>query len=123
MAITLTTNARNAACAAVVALPNAGAAAGKLRIRGSTTTLCDITLQDPAFGAPSTGTATANGLPLVGTWAADGTPDNFQVLDSDGNVCWSGTAGTSGADAILSSVTALTGGLVTVTSFSHGQPA
>ncbi len=123
MAITLSTTARNAACAAVVALPNQGSGPGKLRIRGGSTTLCDITLADPAFGAPSTGTATAAGLPLSGTGAANGTADNFQILDSDGNVLWSGTAGTSGTDAILSSTTIAIGGTVTVTSFTHGQPA
>jgi hypothetical protein len=123
MAITLSTAARNAACTAVVILPDAGAGVGKLRIRGSSTTLCDIALQKPCFGSPSTGTATAAGLPLSGTWSANGTADNFQVLDSNNNVIWSGTAGTSGADAILSSVTAAIGGVVTVTSFTHGQPA
>lgn len=123
MAVTLSTAARNAACDAVVDLVDGGAAAGKVRIRASSTTLVDITLSDPAFGAASSGVATAAGLPLSGTAGAAGTADNFQVLDSDNNVIWSGTAGTSGTDMILDNTSIANGQTVNLTAFTHTQPA
>lgn len=123
MAVTLSTAARNAACDAVVDLVDAGSGAGKVRIRASTTTLVDIALADPAFGAASTGTATAASLPRSGTAAAGGTADNFQVLDSDNNVIWSGTAGTSGTDMILDNTSIANGQTVNLTAFTHTQPA
>lgn len=123
MAVTLSTTARNAACDAVVDLVDGGAAAGKVRIRASSTTLVDITLSDPAFGAASSGVATAAGLPKSGTAVAAGTADNFQVLDSDNNVIWSGTAGTSGTDMILDNTSIANGQTVNLTAFTHTQPA
>lgn len=123
MAVTLATAARNAACDAVVDLVDAGAGAGKVRIRASSTTLVDIALADPAFGAASSGTATAASLPRSGTASAGGTADNFQVLDSDNNVIWSGTAGTSGTDMILDNTSIANGQTVNLTAFTHTQPA
>lgn len=123
MAVTLGTPARNAACDAVVDLLDAGSGAGKVRIRASTTTLVDITLADPAFGSASTGVATAASLPKSGTAGATGTADNFQVLDSDNNVVWSGTAGTSGTDMILDNTSIANGQTVNLTAFTHTQPA
>ena len=123
MAITLGTTARNAACDAVVDLVDGGSGAGKVRIRASTTTLVDIALADPAFGAASAGVASAAGLPKSGTASAGGTADNFQVLDSDNNVLWSGTAGTSGTDMILDNAVIASGQTVNLTAFTHTQPA
>src|SRR5688572_3362938 len=102
MAITLSTKARNAACDAVCALPNEGTGPGKLRIRASSTTLVDIPLNDPAFGAAATGVATADITPALSAAAtAAGVADNYQVLDSDNEVMWDGTVGESGADLNL----------------------
>lgn len=123
MAVTLSTAARNAACDAVVDLVDGGSGAGKVRIRASSTTLVDITLSDPAFGSASGGVATASGLPKSGTAGASGTADNFQVLDSDNNVIWSGTAGTSGTDMILDNTSIASGQTVNLTAFTHTQPA
>lgn len=123
MAITLSTAARNAACDAVVDLVDAGGGAGKVRIRASTTTLCDITLANPAFGSASVGVATAAGMPKTGTAGATGTADGFQILDSTGAVLWSGTAGTSGTDMVLDNTSIASGQTVNLTSFTHTQPA
>ena len=123
MAVTLSTAARNAACDAVVDLVDAGSGAGKVRIRQSSTTLCDVTLADPAFGNAATGVATAADLPKSGTAVAAGTADNFQVLDSDNTVIWSGTAGESAADMILDNSDIANGQTVNITSFTHTQPA
>jgi hypothetical protein len=126
MAITLSTKARNAACDAVVALPNEGSGAGKIRIRASSTTLVDIPFNDPAFGAASTGVATADNDPaLSGTATGPGTADNYQVLDSDDEVMWSGAVSESGGggDCILQNTDIAVDQVVTITSFTHTTPA
>lgn len=123
---TLQTTARNAACNGTVDLLDAGTGAGKFRIRAGTTTICDITLQDPAFGnagASVIGRADCSGLPLAGTAVSGGTPDNYQALDSDGNVHWSGTCGIAGADAIIDTATIALGQVVSLLSWTHSQPA
>lgn len=125
MAITLSTAARNAACDAVVDLIDAGAGAGKLRIKDvSNNILCSITLADPAFGAAATGVATAAGLPKSGTGtAAAGTgtaATQFDVVDSDDNVVWTGTIP---ANLTLDNVSIAENQTVTITSWTHTQPA
>ena|ERR1041384_1925702 len=123
MSVTLSTAARNAACDGVVDLVDQGSGAGKLRIRAGSTTLVDIALADPGFGAASGGVATAASLPRSGTAIAGGNADNFQVLDSDNNVLWSGTAGTSGTDMIMDNTSIANGQTVNLTAFTHTQPA
>lgn len=125
MAITLSTAARNAACNGVVDLIDAGAGAGKLRIKDvSSNILCSITLADPAFGDAAAGVATASGLPKSGTGtAAAGTgtaATQFDVVDSDDNVVWSGTIP---ANLTLDNVSIAENQTVTITSWTHTQPA
>lgn len=123
---TLATSARNAACNGTVDLLDAGSGAGKIRIRAGSTTLCDIVLLDPAFGnagATVAGRADCNGLPLSGTAIASGTPDNYLALDSDGNTHFSGTCGTSGAEAIIDTATIAAGQIVTLLGLTLTQPA
>jgi hypothetical protein len=62
-------------------------------------------------------------LPRSGTAIAGGNADNFQVLDSDNNVLWSGTAGTSGTDMIMDNTSIANGQTVNLTAFTHTQPA
>lgn len=62
MPITLQTNARNASADAVTALASGGSLIFKDTAAASVAT---ITLSAPAFAAAVTGTATANGLPLI----------------------------------------------------------
>lgn len=125
MAITLGTPARNAACDGVVDLVDAGSGAGKLKIKDAgNNVLCTITLADPAFGGAAVGVATAAGLPKSGTGtsaAGVGTDaTKYDVTDSDDNVIWSGTIPsnmTLDNDNIAENQT------VTVTSWTHTQPA
>lgn len=125
MSVTHATAVRTIVADAVVDQVDAGAAAGKIRIRAGSTTLCDITLTDPAFGNASAGVATLNGLPKSGTASAAGTADNFQALDSDGNVKFSGsvTATGGGGDLTLDTVTISIGETVTINSGSYTAPA
>lgn len=134
MAITLETIARNAACAATSALANGGTL--RLRSAGGTT-LCDIPLPATAFGAPSNGVATArggdgtnpisSGNPLEGTGAAGAATGtaatNYQVLDDNDDVQWSGSVGTSGADLNLVNTSIAENQPVEITGWTHTQPA
>lgn len=122
MALTLSTEAKNASVAARTALVDGGT----LRIRNGTTTLCDITLGTPSFGAPSGGSATASGLPLSGT-AVAGTAtaaDNYQVLTSGAALRWAGTVSGvgGGGDCQLVSNSITSGETVEVDSWTHAQP-
>lgn len=120
---TLSTAARNAACDAVVDLVDAGAAAGKLVLRQTTTVIATFTLDDPAYGAAATGVATAAGFPKTVAASATGVPDNYQITDSDDTVIISGTVGEGTGDISLDNTDINSGQNVTVNSLTHSQPS
>ncbi len=122
MAATLSTAARNAACAAVTALIDAGAAGGKLKIYTSgAALLVTITLATTSFGAPSTGVATLASTPLSGTASGTGTADNATITDDADVVIMSGTLAAFGITLDNTSINS--GQTVTITSGTHTQPA
>lgn len=122
MAVTLSAASRSAACDAVVDKCDQGAGAGKLKIRTSgAALLVTIPLSDPAFGAASSGVATAAGLPLSAAASGTGTADNAEVTDSDDVVLWSGTLAAMGLS--LDNVSINAAQIVTITSWTHTQPA
>jgi hypothetical protein len=122
MAVTLSSASRSAACDAVVDKCDQGTGAGKLKIRTSgAALLVSIPLSDPAFGAASTGVATANGLPLSAAASGSGTADNAEVTDSDDTVLWSGTLAAMGLT--LDNTSIASGQTVTISSWTHTQPA
>lgn len=134
MAIRLATAARNAAADAVVDLIDGGAGAGTLKIytgsvaanpntTPSGTLLATVTFADPAFGAASTGVATATNPDAV-TGSGDGTAGCFLVEDSTGANVFDGTvtATGGGGDLELSTTTISTGVSVDITSFTYTQP-
>jgi hypothetical protein len=111
MATRIATAAQNAACDAVVDLIDGGSGAGYCEIRTgsqpatantavSGSLLATITYSDPAFGAASSGTATADITPAL-TVAASGTGTAgwFRMFDSaaagiyDGSITVTGGGG------------------------------
>lgn len=135
MATRLSTAARTAAADAVVDLIDAGAAAGTLKIYSGTqpanadttpagTLLATVAWADPAFGAASSGVATATD-PAGVTGAAAGTAGCFLVEDSNGANVWDGTvtATGGGGDLTLSTTTISVGVTVDITAFTYTQPA
>jgi hypothetical protein len=128
MAITLSTAARNAACDAIVDLVDGGTGTATLVIgtTGMASELATFDLQDPAFGAAATGTAT-----LAGTTITDASADNtgtaaeFQVQDQDGTVIFSGsvTATGGGGDVTIDNTSIVSGQTVNLTAFTFTVPA
>lgn len=128
-----------AACNGIVDLLDGGSGAGKLRIYDGSrpadvdtavvaqTLLAELTLSDPAFGNAADGTgkatATANSITDDSSANATGTASWFRAVDSDDNAIIDGNVGTSDADLVLNSVSIVSGGTVSVTSwtFSVGE--
>lgn len=125
MAITHATATRNALADQVDTLVNTGAGTALFRLRASTTTITDFSLQNPAFGAASSGTITLQGTPIVAAAGASGTVDNFQVLDRDGTLVFSGsvTAGGGGGDVTIDNTSVNNGQDCSLDSFTYSAPA
>ena len=121
MAITHSTPIRNAIATAVLTAIDAGTGAGVVKIftSGFTTLLATLTFSDPAFGTPVTGTATAAAITQDSSADNSGTAAVFRVEDSAGNIIFSGTVGTSGADMIVATTSIAAGQPVTITSFVY----
>jgi len=126
--------ARSAAVDAVTALIDGGAGAGTIGIRtgaaptnttdaDSGTLLATLTFSDPAFGAASSGVATANSITSDTNIDATGTAAHFRIYDSDSTCIMQGTVGTSGADINFDSVSFVSGGTCAITSLTLTQPA
>lgn len=119
----LATSARNAAVAAVVALIDAGSGAGYLEFQTSgAAEVATCPFSDPAFGAPSTGTATANAI-SSDTNATGGTTTQAVAKDSDANAVATFTVGTSGTEIVLTSNVIGAGDTVSMDSLTVTQPA
>jgi glutamate synthase domain-containing protein 3 len=83
------------------------------------TLLATMTFGNPAFGAAAAGVITANTI-ASGTAVATGTATFARLYKSDGTtVVMDVTVGTSGAAINLNTTSIVTGGLVSITSFTH----
>lgn len=127
MAITLSTSARNAACDAIVDLVDNGTtdANGDLVFMTSgDVEVATLAFSDPAFGASSSGVATANAI-TSDTDATGGTAALFKVVDRDNTEVWRGTVGTigSGADLEISVTSIGAGDTIEVLDFTFTVPA
>lgn len=133
LAPSISTAARTAAADAVVDLIDAGSPPGLLKIYagsvpadvnavlGGATLLGTLTLDNPAFGAASSGVATAG--PITSDTSADatGTASFFRITNAAGTAIIQGTVGTSGCDLNLSSTSITAGGTISVSSLTYTQ--
>ena len=123
MALTHATAVRNTLADAINTAVNAGAGAGQLVIMTSADVeVATLTMSDPAFGAATSGSITANAI-ADDTNATGGTAALFKVTDSTGAEVYRGTVGTSGADLNLSSLSIGAGDTVSVTSLVYTASA
>lgn len=121
MAITLENNARSAACDAVVDLLDGGTIEFQTAGNAEVATL---TFGTPAFGAASNGVATANAI-TSDTDATGGTITKavFKTSAAAAVFTASVTATSGGGDIELSSVAIGAGDTVSMSAYTHTQPA
>lgn len=87
------------------------------------TVLATFTLPNPAFGAASNRVATMNAVTGVTASVANtGSAVHYVVKNSSNQVRGNGTAGTSGTDMILSTLTWSIGDDVSISNWSTSQP-
>jgi len=112
---------RNSLADLVVDAIDAGAGAGSIEFQTSgDVEVATLTFSDPAFGAASSGTATANSI-ASDTNATGGTIAKFRVFDSDSNEVFSGsvTASGGGGDIEITSVAIGAGDTVSISSLTY----
>lgn len=132
MATRIPAASRNAAVDAVVDLLDAAVDPGYIEIRtgsqpasagdaASGTLLATLVLGDPAFGAATAGTATANAIATVQA-VDDGDAGWFRAYDGDDNPVIDGACG-EGEEMELNAYTFGTGNDVTVDSWTVNIPS
>jgi hypothetical protein len=119
MSLVYNNNTRNELATAYGALFNAGT----LEIRtAADAVLATITLPNPAFGSPTDGT-----IAKSGTWQAtasgSGVAAKAVFISSDTNKTATETVGESGAAITIDNETIVSGGTVTVSTYSYTVPA
>ena len=132
----ISTAARDAACNAIVDLVDGGVGAGLVKIytgaaptnpgdAASGTLLGTLTMSDPAFGASSSGTATASTINDDTSADASGTAGYFRILQSDGTtVVMQGTAGLTGdtPNLVFDNATIVAGGTIGIDTLTVTVP-
>lgn len=132
MAYRLSTAARDAATNAIVDLIDSGGA-GTIRIRTSTqptnvgdadsgTLLGTLTFSATAFGASSTGVATAAAITSDTNADASGTATQFRIYNGSAAIHSDGTCGTSGAELNFDNNVIVAGGTIAISSFTVTTP-
>jgi hypothetical protein len=120
---TLSSAARSAACDAVVDLVDAGSPPGRILLRATSTTVATINFETTAYGAASTGVATAASFPKSNTAAATGVLDNYVIENAAGTDIITGTIGEGSGDISFDNTDINSGQTVTLSSLTHTQPA
>lgn len=133
MAFRLSTKARNAACDAIVDLIDEGAGAGLARIRTGAqptnvgdseagTLLGTLTFSDPAFGAASTGVATASAITSDTNADNSGTAGHGRFMDSDAEVMFDAEAAQGSGVINFDNTTVVAGGTIAISSMTVTVP-
>lgn len=135
MALRLATDTRNRACDAIVDDIDAGSGAGTIKgytgaqvgsvggSEGGNMLLFTCTFGDPAFGAASSGAATANAITGDSSADASGTCGHANIADSDGNAHSDMTAGSGSGDLNFSTTNIIVaGGTVAISSMTLTVP-
>lgn len=100
-----------------------GTSAGRLVFQTSgSVAVATLALSNPAFGAASSGVATASTI-TSDTNAAGGTVSKAELRDRDATAVILCAVGTSGSDINLSSLTIGAGDTVSVSSLTYTAPA
>ena len=133
LAPSITTSARSVAADAVVDLVDAGTPPGLLKLYsgsvpadvnaglGGATLLGTLTFSTTAFGAASSGVATAASITSDTSADATATATFFRITNAAGTAIIQGTVGTSGCDLNLSSVSITLGGTIAVSALTYTQ--
>jgi hypothetical protein len=123
MAITHSAAVRGAFAQAVLTAVDAGDGYGKIVLMESDdTVVCEITLAKPSF-TRSGAVLTLAGTPLNNAADEDGTIAKFSVVDSDDNIIYEGTAGTTASDLIVDNTSVNEGQNVRVTAGQYTASA
>lgn len=133
VAIQLTNAAANAMADALSTLIDAGSGHAHLKIYqgtlpsslnpGADPLLADCTLEDPATAAAIAGVVTYDMTPVItATVGTSGTAGYFIVFDPSGTAVFGGNVATSAAALVVSTVTWLAGGTVSLNSGTHTVP-
>lgn len=131
MTTRISTAARNAAVSGITTLLNSGTVEVRTGSQPATpgtaatgTVLATLDLSATAFGAPATGTATANAITGDSSADASGTAGWFRAYDSSTNAVIDGsiTATGGGGDMTLDNVAIVQGGTVNMTSWTITMP-
>ena len=88
----------------------------------SGTLLATLGFSSPAFGASSSGTATANAISSDTSVDASGTAAHFRMKSSGGTCHAQGTVNTSGGDMNFNTVAFVAGGTCSISSLTVTQP-
>ena len=126
MAITISTAAADAACNAIVDLVDVSSP-GTIEIKSAASTVAGtsevatLTFPATAFGASSSGMATA-GTMVSDSSAAGGTAGFYTVFDGAGLAVWQGIVAVSGQDLDLSSLSVGATDTVSISAFTMTMP-
>lgn len=127
MALQHTTAVRNAIADLIDSLINTGSGDAYLEIGTASgfagaNLLAQIPLQNPAFGAASSGVITLQGVPLSATVAETGTAALGRFVDRDGTEVFRGSVGTSGTDFLIDITSLVDGQTIKVTACTYTAP-
>jgi hypothetical protein len=127
MSVTLTTATRTVACDAIVDLVDTGSgdATGDMAFGNSGGTLCVNNMTNPAFGAASSGVATAATI-ADGTVSGSSNPstiDRCLFRNRANTEQFRCAVSTSGSDINLTNVTVNNGDVIQMTSLTYTVPA